>query len=311
MNLLVVSYHYCRVEQKNKGIHAISHDDFIHQVNMLGEYYSFISLSDLKQWIDSHSVPDGNYCLLTFDDGLKEQMECFNILQEMGIPGAFFVVSDTIEFKRICTIHKFHYARSMLDDTEVYQQLNERFNISSFDFGDQLTGRYIYDNEYARKIKYFFSFCMNKQEKELITDMLFDYLNVDNDTFLTQFYMGYDDVVTLANAGALGSHTTQHEPLTTLSEDELGYTLSHSKKYLQSISDHEIFCVTYPSGKGSGMSKDVAQVAKESGFSFGFTVNYGINNTEIILNNPFELLRVSTNDAPGGSRENNKYLPLG
>lgn len=308
MKLLVVSYHYCREERENKGIHAISIQDFLKQVELLGRHFNFISLDDINSWIQMQKVPDGKYCLLTFDDGLKEQMECFKLLQSKGIPGAFFVVTDTVESNRVCTIHKFHYARSVLEDAEVYQLLDQEFNLSEYDFGQQLEGRYIYDNEYARKIKYFFSFCLNEDQKEIITSRLFTHLGMKDREFLQKFYMSYDDVIDLSSADMLGSHTTQHEPLTMLPEESLSHVLLHSKNYLESITGKDIHSVSYPSGRGNGMNLDVAKMAEKSGYRFGFTVNYGINDANMLLNNSFELLRVSTNDAPGGSRDSNEYI---
>jgi peptidoglycan/xylan/chitin deacetylase (PgdA/CDA1 family) len=74
MQLLAVNYHYFREEKYENGIYPLTKREFLNQIDELSKYYEFISQNDLIDKIKNKKYSNKKYCLLTFDDGLKEQM---------------------------------------------------------------------------------------------------------------------------------------------------------------------------------------------------------------------------------------------
>lgn len=70
---------------------------FSRQLEYLGRFGDFISLSDAVGMLEKSDSIDGNYFCITFDDGFKNNAtNAAPILLDKGIPAAFFLVTDLI-----------------------------------------------------------------------------------------------------------------------------------------------------------------------------------------------------------------------
>ena len=94
MQLLVVNFHYFREKKPKKGIFPLTLRDFEYQIEIISKYYDFVSEDEIIENLKKGRKISKNSCLLTFDDGLKDQMKVANLLIKKGIPGMFYVSSD-------------------------------------------------------------------------------------------------------------------------------------------------------------------------------------------------------------------------
>ena len=103
--LLAVNFHYISETCfEYPGIHPVSPESFERQLDLLGRDFQFVGLDDLEAHLNRKRILPVRSCLITFDDGLREQYEiAWSILRRKGIPAAFFVntyptLSRTVSF---------------------------------------------------------------------------------------------------------------------------------------------------------------------------------------------------------------------
>lgn len=292
MQLLIVNYHYFREIKPKGGIYPLTIQEFENQLEEISKYYTFISENEVINLINNKLNHDKNYCLLTFDDGLKEQMKIVDLLIEKQIPGMFYISTEAIKNHKVLDVHKFHYIRSKIDDQSLYDILNKEYQISEFNFDDALLlNQYRYDDDLSRKVKYFLNFIISKKEKIKFVNNLFGDLVKSEEEFAKQLYMNENDLKILSCNGMLGSHCSNHLPLATLDNEEVFKEFKESIDYLEKIVGvNKIKSVSYPYGGKGAVSDDVAKIAQECGLSFGLTMFRGINNNKN-FNNKFMLKR--------------------
>lgn len=311
MRLLIVNFHYFREETYPSGIYPVNRAALNRQVDELAKQYTFISQNELAQAIATKNYSDKDFCLITIDDGLKEQMAAFEFLKEKGIPSILYVPTDAIQNRKVLNVHKLHYVRTQMTDDDLYGLLDEKYNISNVTFDiAALANQYRYDNDTARKVKYFLNFVLTEEQKEEATNFFFSRL-VNNETdFANQLYMNEADLKTLANAGVLGSHGCAHIPLATKPFEVAKADIQQSLNYLETITGKPVLSFSYPYGGKDAVNTNLAPAFENTNIKFALTMWRGVNTIEN-FNNPLFLHRVDTNDAPGGKNNSAEYLTLG
>ena len=298
--LTVCNYHYIRenFEAKYPSIFGVTPKQFKGQLLKLKNEGEFISLTQLGGNIDLILNSKDNFCLITFDDGLKEQFKLgLSILEDLSIPALFFANSINHSESKVSTVHKIHLLRSILDSDIILKSIEkthsdklQNLNVS------KIKNVYIYDKEKSAILKYVLNFVLNYKEQELMINNLFS--KYFNDTeVLNNLYMTLENLKALASLGYLGSHTHSHYPLGLLKEKSILKELSVSKKYLERHTKSKIEAIAYPYGSNEACTIEVADLAKKTGYKFGFTTKRGLN-----LNNQNRLLlnRFDCNDLIGG-----------
>jgi peptidoglycan/xylan/chitin deacetylase (PgdA/CDA1 family) len=300
MELLVVNYHYFRDETYPSGIYPINRAQLLRQVEELGKSYAFISHDDLKAFVQSDALPQRKYCLLTFDDGLKEQMEAFALLSAKGVPSVYYVPTNPLATATVLDVHKMHYIRTRFTDDELFAMMDSAYDISQHDFDHaSLATQYRYDTTVAKKVKYFLNFEMEVSEKEQFIDRIFSPLVEDESAFAKELYMNADDLRTLARAGALGSHGATHRPLARMTAEEARRDIAQSLCFLKSHTGSKVSSFSYPYGGTTAVAEHLGDILQENGVTFAFTMERGVNR-DLDFRRAFFLKRVDTNDAPGG-----------
>ena len=71
--------------------------DFETQLNFLQKHFEIISPATFFSILKSKALPSGNKLLLTFDDGLKNNLYALEILNKRNLSAMLFVVPDFIE----------------------------------------------------------------------------------------------------------------------------------------------------------------------------------------------------------------------
>jgi peptidoglycan/xylan/chitin deacetylase (PgdA/CDA1 family) len=310
MRLLIVNYHYIRDVKPPAGIYPLSVAEFRSQVETLGKHYEFTSQSDLLGMLDADSFPDGNFCLLTFDDSLAEQWDALDVLFRLSIPALCFATTDWIVERRPHDVHKRHYIFSQLDEKRLLDILHDRFQL-----GDQpldeavIAEQYSYDTPGMRRIKFFLNFVLSEVERRKAVDALFSQVEPDERRFTGSLYMSSEQLIALAERGMLGTHTCSHSPLATLRPADMRSEIATSKRVLEELTGNPIRSISYPYGGSTAVSQDVASTSRDEGLRLGLTMFRGINDDSDLRGNSLLLKRVDTNDAPGGKLRSEKYVP--
>lgn len=74
--------------------HTQDGDQIRSQVQTLGRIFDFVELKDLQELRRKKRAKP--FCVITFDDGKKVNLDAADVLREHGVPATFFVCSDFI-----------------------------------------------------------------------------------------------------------------------------------------------------------------------------------------------------------------------
>lgn len=308
--LTVSNYHYIREDfaAPFPSIFGVTPKQFRSQLHSLERFMEFVNPIDFANDPEKFIKSKKNYGLVTFDDGLKEQMEfAVPILKEIGIPAIFFV--NTINFieEKVSAIHKNHLVRSKISATELWSALEDQYGKNCITQNEKkfATNHYNFDNELTAWLKYFMSYRLSLEDLNGFIDTAF-FNHFEEKKVLSQLYMTKSHLIDLAKSGFLGSHTHSHFPLGRLSVENIKNELTKSKIYLEELTTCKIDFVSYPYGDSDSTKYPVAQIAAETGHKFGFTTNRAINTSE---SNLLLLSRFDCNDLPEGKNSNHyNYL---
>ena len=298
--LTVSNYHYIREDFKTKypSIFGVTPSSFKKQLLLLQNQGDFISSKNLIENEHTILTSKENYVLITFDDGLKEQVDFgFSILNELNIPALFFANSINYQEKKLSTVHKIHLLRSKIESEIILKRIETKYQskLKTIDVS-KIKAIYIYDDEKSAVLKYILNFVLNYKEQEEVINELFS-SHFNEDEVLNDLYMTTNNLQELANLGYLGSHTHSHYPLGLLPSKHIVKELEESKYFFENLTQTKIETVAYPYGTDEVCTAEVSKLATLAGYKFGFTTKRGVNyNTQ----NKLLLNRFDCNDVIGG-----------
>jgi peptidoglycan/xylan/chitin deacetylase (PgdA/CDA1 family) len=239
-----------------------------------------------------------NFFLITFDDGLKEQFEnALPILDALNIPALFFINSINHIEKKVSLAHQIHLVRSVISSAELFENLvkvtNRKLNQQEVQQAHQF---YRFDNHQNAELKYFLNVLLDFATQEKFINSIFTEHFNENEV-LESLYMDTNEIRQLIKRGFIGSHTHTHLPLGIYDEQTILYELETTKKYLENLGGETINCVAYPFGTKEAATEEVGRLAKQVGYTIGFTTKPEVND---LSSNLLLLSRFDCNDLIGG-----------
>jgi peptidoglycan/xylan/chitin deacetylase (PgdA/CDA1 family) len=295
MSLIAINHHYYRNNSTGQGIYPLSAKELARRVSFIGKYWSFATEDDVISFCGDELSDDKNVCVLTFDDGLKEQIKAVHDLNSLGIKAICFVSTAPIIDGVMLDVHKLHMIRSEQSDEEIAKDLHRKFNMFDYSFDDELlTIQYRYDTLISRKVKYYLNFVMDKDIRDDWVSDVFNKKFGSEKNACEKLYMNADDIRFLAKNQVLGTHSHHHFPLATLSNSDTEKEIRNSIDILEDISKNRVRGISYPYGGKSAVSEDLYSIAQNCGLEYGFTMERGINKS--CGNDSLSLKRIDTND---------------
>ena len=302
MKLLIVNFHYIGDHHSGNVIFPRTLKQISHQVDVLSKSYKFISNSDLINYQNLSSKY--NYCMLTFDDGLVEQMDAFRLLVQMGVPATFFITTKTLTGKYVANVHKTHLLRHKLGDAKIWEYLINIYPEIDRKIPENIESFYRYDSGTAKRLKFAVNFLLEHSESENFINRLF-FGEFDFDEVAKSLYMKERDVLTLANLDSLGAHGHTHTAFSQLHETNLREEIDAMGKCLGRITPLKNIGISYPFGGPAAVTDTAVEQCKI--FCYGLTMRRGLNDLSENINF-HRLSRVDTNDAPGGKFDSMDYV---
>ncbi len=303
--LLAVNFHYIQAEggYPYPGIYPTSTDQLDDQLLELGRHFELISGDDLVGAVNGGDALPERACLITFDDGLREQFtEAAPVLERHGVRAVFFICTQPFTEGVALTVHKMHRLRAtrppdqfLAELLDIAETIGLSLNLDQVD-DDAANQQYLYDDLVTKRIKYLLNHVIPFSDFERLINAMFS-REFDETVFCREMYMDEEQIRALSEKHMIGSHSHYHCPLSILDRQALTENLLQSRLVLESVTGGEIRIISYPYGGVTAVTKGVAHIARETGFVAGFTMERSVNRT---LDHPQLLARVSTNDAPGG-----------
>jgi peptidoglycan/xylan/chitin deacetylase (PgdA/CDA1 family) len=294
MPLLAVNHHYFRAAGTGQGIHPTTPNELVAGVKQLRSRWRIGDEEDIQRYCDGGNTTEA-VCILTFDDGLKEQMHTLAVLDQLNVTAMYFVPTAPLVHHEVLDVHKLHMIRAHLSDAELAADLQQRFNFQGYAFDDQLLAiQYRYDEPISRKVKYFLNFVLDPAARVDWTRQRFVDMFGSEQAASEALYMNADDLRVLANRHLLGTHSHTHIPLATLSATHVQQEIAWSLDVLEYLSGRRPNGISYPFGGQSAVSETVFATAQALGLQYGFTMERGINSGGD--KSPMALKRIDVND---------------
>jgi peptidoglycan/xylan/chitin deacetylase (PgdA/CDA1 family) len=275
--LLVVTYHYLAEEAPAapRAIFPATTALLERQVEELAASYELVSRDDLLRALDGEAELPERAALITFDDGLRCQVElALPVLDRLGVPGLFFVPGLPLAEGRVLDVHKVHRLREAMADEEIVAALGVEAPPAP-------PGRHVYDDPFAAGVKELLA----GRATEELDDLL---ASADAEVGI-DLYMSAEDVAELERRGMLGAHGYSHD-----TRDDF----AHGADVLEALTGSRPRAMSYPYGR---------PVPGAEGFAAAFTTERKVNKT---LDEPLFLGRFDTNDLVGARRSAlGSYLP--
>jgi peptidoglycan/xylan/chitin deacetylase (PgdA/CDA1 family) len=221
------------------------------------------------------------------------------VLDEMGIPAAFFVMAGPYLLKKIPLVHKIHWCRAhwgngeILDFIERQAAQKEIAGRPSKVEMEEARRFKPYDDEESSRLKYFLSRVLPLKTADRIMDRFLEEKKVDLSRLRSDFFMGEEMIRNLGDREMLGSHAVMHVPLSMLDPEELSAELLRSRSYLESLCGRQIEALSYPYGIADSVSRAVAARAAAAGYKAAYTMERARNTS---LEDPCLLARIDCRD---------------
>ena len=151
--LLAVGYHYVaeREPAEPRAIFPVTTAALAAQVELLGQSFELVSRDDLMAAAAGERELPERACVLTFDDGLRCQVElALPVLERVGAPAIFFVPGLPLAERRVLDVHKLHALRERLPDAELRARLPELPEVTA----EEAQAHYRYDFPEAAELKF-------------------------------------------------------------------------------------------------------------------------------------------------------------
>ncbi|MFH1144929.1 MAG: polysaccharide deacetylase family protein [Candidatus Eisenbacteria bacterium] len=307
--LIVVMYHYVRDLERSRfpAIKGLTVEKFRGQIDYLGRHARFVRVEDVLAALrgETRDFPP-LAALLTFDDGYSDHFRyVFPILDERGIQGCFFPPLRSVRDRAVLDVNKIHFALAACDGAgtlaayclQRIDWLREEYGLDS---GEHYLATYAhasrFDDAETIFVKRLLQRGLPEAARARIADELFRrFVTTDEAAFAEELYLSPDQVKTMRRAGMyFGAHGVSHRWLDSLDREEQRDELRGSREMLAELGyGRNEWIVGYPFG---GFNDTTLEVAREEGFSAGFTIEARI--AAIGREDALRIPRLDTADLP-------------
>lgn len=245
------------------------------QITFLKKYFNIIPLSSLISSNDVNEVVKNGKppCILSFDDGWIDFYDyAFPLLVKHQLPATIFLPTSFIGTRKQFWTDCFAYLLYNRKPTILKESIGpEIFTITKY--LDSLSGSFA--NQLDDGIEY-----LKKYSKTILEDVLTVLSKIwDVDiTGLVRNFLNWTEVTEMQESGLIsfGSHTVNHQILTTLDDKEIKTELIDSQKQLlqREVINKSSISFCYPNGNHT---KQIADAVRLSGYHLAVSTKNGWN----------------------------------
>lgn len=299
----VVSDHMVREEHIQPGMY-VRGQTFEAHIEYLRKRFEIISLDELLElWKTKQLKSHRSYCVITFDDGWKDNYQfAFPVLEKYQIPATIFLVTDFIGTARwfwpdhmMLLLEKARQCGTKAADRKAFSSvLEETIEVTlpeadrtfkRIESGDSIDPDAII--EVYKKIEV--------ERMPEIVDRLSRALHLDLPTH--PVLLNWDEVREMSEKGVtFGSHSSSHRIMTQIPLSEVKTELTDSRKMLlqQGINPVPVFC--YPNGN---FDRGIQEQVRDAGYLAAVGCEVGLERDK--PSDLFALRRISLHEDTSAS----------
>ncbi|MEW6418492.1 MAG: polysaccharide deacetylase family protein [Nitrospirota bacterium] len=279
-SLTILTYHRITDEPDPEDSLIVSLRSFEHQIIFLKRHYNVIPGEELAEIIkNGRSFPE-KACLITFDDGWRDNYtHAFPVLRAHGVPALIFISTDFIgthntfwheRLLKVLTNIPSHTPMSKYEN--IFKKLPEGLSekivrILKMPVEHRRPGI----NALIEDLKKFdlAQISQINRSLEVISDLR---VSEESPTMLL-----WEDVEEMSmNNISFGSHTKSHPILTQISDRQIKEELIESKGIIEDRLRKPVHFLCYPNGN---YNEAILKMTEEAGYLAGFSCIPGINHS--------------------------------
>jgi len=272
----------------------VSKKTFANQMKFLQKHFVMISLSDVIKKITNKIPFVSKSCLVTFDDGWKDNFQnAYPVLKSTSVPAVIFLPTDFVETDKTFWQEKLTQLFTLL-----YQRCkkNEDLKLNTLNLLniDDLSSILNSDEECVKEKILSFVASQKEKRESHIEDLIYrlethiEPLQHNNDS--TQDFLKWDEIKIMAKNGVdFGSHGKSHRILTNNGVD-IQWELKESKNIIEDKLNLKIDSFSYPNGNHS---EEVATLVKRNGYEIAFGTGHGFVSYD---DDPYTLKRINIHE---------------
>ncbi len=284
--LMALTYHRITDEPDVHDPLKVSAANFEKQILFLKKNYTIISGEQLAYIIKNNKTFPENSCLITFDDGWRDNYtNAFPILKKYGVPAIIFIATDYIGtnnifwHEKLCNILLKASDYRRLDNIKNKWPVSIEAKITNIINAPEHQKRFLI-NDLVEFLKSYSPDKINDFIKEL--EILFDVVEEVSQPLMLSWEqakeMSQDNI-------CFGSHTKSHAILTQISNNKAVEELRESKEIIEKRLNQPVHFLSYPNGN---YNASIVKIAEKAGYFASFTCLCGVNS---LNKNMFELKR--------------------
>ena len=299
----VVSDHMIRDEHIQPGMY-VGGQSFEAHITYLRERFNIISLDELLDlWQPNRLKSDRSYCVITFDDGWKDNYQfAFPVLMKYRIPATIFLATDFIGTDQwfwpdqmMLLLEKARECSSCAADRKAISTVLAETIGVTLSAPDGIFRRVESEDPIAPDAIIEFCKGVGVDRIHQIIDRLSRALHMEIPT--QRVLLNWEEVREMAGKGVtFGSHSCSHRIMTQIPLSEVKAELIDSRKMMleQGIKPVPVFC--YPNGN---FDRDIQELVRESGYLAAVGCEVGLERDR--PSDLFALKRISLHEDSSAS----------
>jgi len=294
---VVLMYH--KVMPRNEGKSAIFEgmqvdpDTFERQMAYLRKHFHLLALDDLRLHVLNRIPFPTNSCLVTFDDGWKDNYtHAYPILKRYEVPAVVFLSVGNIgtgkmfwQERIFAALYGMREAAGRNPDSPArHRHLPVGIKVEELAAWPERKFR----EEVRERIRSLKKLPLSSIEPivDELSSLSGTCLDGDSGSFLS-----WEDVLTMSRGGIdFGSHGMSHDILTNISPEEVREEARTSKTIIEGKIRKSVHAFSYPNGNHDPV---VRKCVDECGYEIAFGTNRGFARAE---DDPMSLKRVNVHD---------------
>ncbi len=274
----------------------VTENTFNKQLNFLQSYCHIISFSEfLQRWRSNEWNPTKRYCVITFDDGWKDNYtNAYPLLKKYNIPATIFLTTSYIGSNKWFWPERLGFLLTEVDINKLSSNHRDELLSKFKDFNiEESLLLSLATSSSVKKRQEIFSYnieILKKYPESHINSFLGEFQQIlQLETPETCLFLDWKEIEEMAEHTIdFGVHCVSHRLLPRLSSAEIKKELNASLDTLKTKKVNLVPVLSYPNGD---FNSEIIKLTKDAGYQAAVTTQYGWVSPE--SDNLFTLKRIS------------------
>lgn len=278
----ILFYHRVLPRADLFSLRAVETSRFEQQIEFVAECFRIVSLPQLVREIEGGALQPNTVCV-TFDDGYRDNYTyAYPILKKYSVPATIFLTTGVLGSQKLLWHDRVF---EILRATKI-RELEWRFEEKSHWRLQHAEERARFATRLLGHLK---SFPPPLRDREIAK--LMSACGIRHEELSGKKMLTWEEVKEMqSNNISFGAHTVTHPILSLLTDEELWFEISESKRAIEQQLGEPVGVFAYPNGQRKDFDARTKHILKSCGFRCAVTTLWGMNTP---ADDPFEWRRAT------------------